>query len=384
VLGEIVFPPAFTIERAKQYIFEELEELAVLASGSSLRWIDEDDRLILRLADRDLTHGPAVDLVPGIREILGSATSASNGSHAHAPSWQTCCLEFARASGWDRPRATEWLQRHLGLRDLGRSVCLTVCHRMDANLAPLVSDLLSADGPGGGATARVTIHGTERNGSAAAIEFVPVPALGGSGRAIPPLPRKGGAGLELELADPRQRERLPADLRAVLPNHGFVNYPEAQAVVRTLVGLSKEFGDRQPVVAVLAVYPAQADLIRRLLRLEPALIGQEVQVDIPAAFRQREADVVLLSLTRSHTHRAVAFGEGPQMLALALTRARAKLIIFGDPGTLVRRSQWEGPLEHLDEDAAARERQLVTRLVHSLQGGGAEPQATPVCQGSGK
>src|SRR5205807_9543078 len=72
VLAEIVFPPSFTIDRAKQYIFQELEELAVQASGSSLCWIDEGDRLVLRLADRDLAHGATIDLVPGIREILGN------------------------------------------------------------------------------------------------------------------------------------------------------------------------------------------------------------------------------------------------------------------------------------------------------------------------
>ena len=126
-------------------------------------------------------------------------------------------------------------------------------------------------------------------------------------------------------------------------------------------------------------------MIRRLLHREPVLaaLGHEVQVGVPSTFRHREAAVVLLSLTRSHTHRAVTFGEGPQMLALAMTRARSKLIVFGDPGTLVRRSQWDGPLDHLDEDAAARERQLIGRLVHCLQSCGPDLQAAPLRQGSG-
>jgi superfamily I DNA and/or RNA helicase len=135
----------------------------------------------------------------------------------------------------------------------------------------------------------------------------------------------------------------------------------------------------------LTLYPAQADLIRRLMHNDPTLtkLGDAIEVTVPAAFRQREAGVVLLSLTRSHTHRAVAFGSGPQALAWAMTRARSRLIIFGDPGTLVRRSQWDGPLEHLDENAAARERQLITRLVHYLEGCGCHLQAAYSRPGSG-
>jgi hypothetical protein len=418
VLAEIVFPPSFSIDRAKHYIFQELEELAVQGSGSSLRWLEQNDRLVLRLADRDLAHGLVIDLMPGIREVLGTKTVEGNGRPIPTAAWQTCCLEFDRAAGWDRKRAGLWVQKHLGLRDLGRTVRLDVCYRMEPALAAFVSESLFVEAADGTATSPfLEFQSVERNGCSAAVEFVPVPELReaagtrerrnaglgdgklgtGTANARPAaLPRRGGAGLEIDLAEPRQRERLPAELRADLPNQGLVNYAEAQAVVRTLASLVKEPGgcarvDKeqrgivQPTVAVLALYPAQAALIRRLMHQNPALaaIGVEVEVGVPTAFRQREAAVVLLSLTRSHTHRAVAFGEGPQVLALAMTRARSRLIVFGDPGTLVRRSQWEGPLEHLHEDDAARERQLIARLVHSLQDGGCQPQAAPVRQGSG-
>jgi hypothetical protein len=457
VLTEIVFPPSFSLDRAKQYIFQELEELAVQPTASSLHWLDQGDRLVLRLADRDLAHGLAIDLVPGIREILGTAARAADGGQGPAATWQTCCLEFDRVAGWDRPRAGEWVREHLGLRDLGRTIRLDVCYRMETRLAAFVADFLSGDAPTREAIAQemgtlslrlgepspFSAQAGEQNGWSAPVEFVPVPALreaagvqerantntaqrkvglSPSSSRPPQLSRgrvtlKGGAGLEIDLAEPRHRERLPAELRSDLPNQGFVNYPEAQAVVRTLADLLPEtrpqerewgavplpsrglsppvvarspdhattWGSTQPAVAILALYPAQAELIRRLLRQDPALAawGDEIEVGIPADFRHREADVVLLSLTRSHTHRAVAFGDGPQMLALAMTRARSKLIIFGDPGTLLRRSQWEGPLEDLNEEAANRERQLISRLAHCLQGQGPQPQATSGRQGSG-
>jgi hypothetical protein len=122
-------------------------------------------------------------------------------------------------------------------------------------------------------------------------------------------------------------------------------------------------------------------MIRRIPSLATADFA--VEVTVPGLYRQREAQVVLVSLTRSHTHRAVAYGENPQLLTLALTRARSKLILVGDPGTLARRSQWEGPLEHLDHLDAARERELVAHLVGYLDGRGPQAHAFHLRQGSG-
>jgi hypothetical protein len=205
------------------------------------------------------------------------------------------------------------------------------------------------------------------------------------------IPAKGGAGLELDLAGARHVDRLPSELRAQLPNRGFVNYIEAQAIVRKLEALAAdpavpadtEAG--RPVLAVVALYASQAELIRRLIQQSRILrsAGRAIEVDVPGGFRHRESAVVLLSLTRSHSHRAVSFGEGPQALTLALTRARARLILFGDPGTLARRSQWEGPLDHLDEAAAGRERKVVAQLLRYLQGQGRHADGFHLCESSG-
>src|SRR5262249_39396141 len=70
-------------------------------------------------------------------------------------------------------------------------------------------------------------------------------------------------------------------------------------------------------------------------------------------------------------------------LVLALTRAAARLLIFGDPGTLARRTQWQGPLDHLDEAASERERDLVCGLVAYLQGHGRQQSAVRVSDGHG-
>jgi hypothetical protein len=420
-LAEVVFPAGMAIGQAKQFIYKELEEVPARALGQSPCWSEEADRLVLRLPEGPGADAVPVLLEPGVRELVGAPAGGkrgvdANGAGAKPAAWLTCALEFDRQSGWHRERAEDWVRRHLGFRDLGRAFALEVPHRMAPDLATFLSDLLFNGSycPADSAwtfPALARNQGRLVNGWHASVEFVAVPPplveapprrpAGPEGKPSGSHPEggpspytrlaKGGAGLELDLADLRHRDRLPTELRADLPAQGLVNYLEAQAVVQALEALTATLAAPEaappcdpPTIAVLALYPTQAELIRRLARRLPraGASGVEIEIDVPGAFRQREFSVVLLSLTRSHTHRAVAFGEGPHALALALTRARSKLLVFGDPGTLMRRSQWEGPLDHLDEAAAARERELVVQLVHYLQGQGPHPGVFRLREGS--
>ena len=61
--------------------------------------------------------------------------------------------------------------------------------------------------------------------------------------------------------------------------------------------------------------------------------------------------------------------------------ARARLILFGDLGTLARRSQWQAPIDHLDEFASAWEHRIISRLVGYLNGQGAPLPRIQLCEG---
>jgi hypothetical protein len=199
------------------------------------------------------------------------------------------------------------------------------------------------------------------------------------------------------MTDARHRERLPAELRADLPKQGFVNYTEAQAIIGALSVFATDTAvlagirdaharhQEQPRIAVFATYPAQAELIRRLLQrvVSGANSKLHLEVGVPQVFLHREVDIALVSLTRSHTHRAVSFSDSPEALALALTRARSRLVLFGDAGTLIRRAQWDGPLDHLDESAARRERALIAQIVRYIQAHGLHSPSSGSRQGSG-
>jgi hypothetical protein len=204
----------------------------------------------------------------------------------------------------------------------------------------------------------------------AAIEFVPVPELRSGakqGAGLANAIRVGGAGLEVDLSDPRQRSRLPPAFTAQLPARGWVNLPEAQALlqfVRKRLACTESVNvpsARPSAMAIVALCPAQARLIRMVAASE--LPDVAVEIDAPGAFREREFDEVFVSLTRSHARLPVSYGEGYPDLALALSRSRSRLVMFGDLGALARRSQWDGPVEQLDDAAARRERRLVERLV---------------------
>lgn len=394
VLAEVVFPATMSIHEAKQYLYRELQEFPVQTSGRSLTWIEDPERLTLRLARTAAAEALPVPLENGVQEWVDRASANRSGEGRPTAVWHTCRIEFARSAGWERRAAETWVRDHLHMCDLGRTALLETPQRMTAALAAVVWDLLFDE-----------LLPWDPVGAAPAFEFVAVPPLLSgkgprSGRETmrrtthhPPrtthhgvsiLPRSG-AGLELDLAAPRQGDRLPSELRARLPRQGFVNYLEAQVVVRRLealaAGRSESIGG---IIAVIALYPAQVELIRRLLQQSTLLRKAPIPiaVDLPGAFAQRECPLVLVSLTRSHAHRAVSFGDSPRALSLALTRARSRLILFGDPGACLCRSQWQGAVDHLDDAAAAREAQIFARLMRYLQGQGRQQRAFHLSEGS--
>lgn len=357
-LAEVVFPPSLSILQAKEFIFKELDELAIQPAGRHGCWIEDAEHFHFHLgAELDGTVIP-VPLEAGVRETVVSQAAV------HA----TCRLEFDKSTGWRREGAEAWLRKRLRLSDSGRAIALTHSYRMQPELAAVLADLLFGE--------RSHHAKTEINGSGRPFVFIPVPSL--RKRTTPNSLPKEGAGLELDLTSTRGGDRLPADLRAGLPGRGLVNYYEAQALVRHLEKLVQDPATvrsappKQAAIGVVALYASQVELIRLLCRRSPILSKSSITLEFgqPSDFCHREFPVVLCSLTRSHGFRAVTLGEDAAALVLALTRARTRLMVFGDPGTLVRRSHWQGRLDHLDEQAALREALCVGHLVHYLQGQG--------------
>lgn len=110
-LAQVVFPGSMGLSTAKQFIYRELQEVAVERPDPRTRWEEGEDAIVLHLGLFPVCSGVAVELDRGVREILFDETDPS----------PTCRVEFAKAEGWTLAQAHEWVRRYLDLRDVGRT-----------------------------------------------------------------------------------------------------------------------------------------------------------------------------------------------------------------------------------------------------------------------
>ena len=347
-LAQVIFAPHFTYEDAFAFMVREVQEFPLEPLGQCGWWSEEPTRFCRHLGPNAAPIHTWLSIEPGLR--LGSVANGEGDATRIA------CIEFDKAAGWDRVKAETWLHRHRPIRDHERTIFLQTPYRFESPLAKVVGAVVRASD-------WLTSALPEIPGGVRTFEFIAVPPL-----SKPDWPREG-AGLELDLSASRHADRLPAGLRQGLPARGFVNYLEAQALVRRLEAWAPKDGAPTSRVAVLALYEGQVELLRRLIEQSELLRSRTfaLEVALPSRLHQRECDVVFLSLTRSHAHRCVAFGEDVKELPLALTRSRSALYVFGDPGSLCKRTSWHGPLEQLDASSAHQELLRLSRLLAYLQ-----------------
>lgn len=104
--------------------------------------------------------------------------------------------------------------------------------------------------------------------------------------------------------------------------------PEEAELVGRLADNLRWAGIDERDIGVISPYADQADLIDRQLEAE----GLEVHtVD---GFQGREKEAIVISLVRSNDRGEVGFLRDVRRLNVALTRARRKLVVVGDSGTV--------------------------------------------------
>jgi superfamily I DNA and/or RNA helicase len=104
-------------------------------------------------------------------------------------------------------------------------------------------------------------------------------------------------------------------------------------------------------VAVISPYEAQVQRIRQLLRDE---VEGGLEVDTVDGFQGREKEAVVVSLVRSNDAGEVGFLADVRRMNVALTRARAKLVVVGDGATVSRHPFYERFLRHAEAAGAWR------------------------------
>lgn len=116
---------------------------------------------------------------------------------------------------------------------------------------------------------------------------------------------------------------------------GFVNVVEASVIRNLLARLnftcSMAYEPTPMTVAVLSGYVGQKEQLMRTLGTSlPEWTRLQVEVATIDAYQGREADVVLLSVTRSNEMKKLGFLRSRNRINVALSRARDGLVIVGD------------------------------------------------------
>lgn len=106
-------------------------------------------------------------------------------------------------------------------------------------------------------------------------------------------------------------------------------------------------------IGLIAPYGAQVRLIRRLVFESydfPNLrsLGDLITIDTVDGFQGQERDLMLISLTRSNDQGVIGFLSEERRMNVALTRAKRKLVLIGDSGTLAAHSFFDSLLGYVE------------------------------------
>lgn len=98
-------------------------------------------------------------------------------------------------------------------------------------------------------------------------------------------------------------------------------------------------------IGVIALYKAQAHLLRSRIDEECGVDDGAILVSTVDAFQGGERDIILISCARTST---VGFTDNAERLNVALTRARHHLIIIGNAVALQVSKTWAAVIQHKD------------------------------------
>lgn len=141
----------------------------------------------------------------------------------------------------------------------------------------------------------------------------------------------------------------------VAATFGRINRVEAAQTLDILKEYFTKIGkqrvlDERIDVGVISPYRAQVQYLRRLIKMRPFFKPYRhlISVNTVDGFQGQERDVILISLVRSNAEGQIGFLRDLRRMNVAITRARMKLIILGDPDTLTRHPFYRKLYEYIN------------------------------------
>ena len=108
-----------------------------------------------------------------------------------------------------------------------------------------------------------------------------------------------------------------------------------------------------PTVGIISPYKEQVNYITQSLRDDERLADiKEIEVNTIDGFQGQECDVIYISLVRSNERAEIGFLSDFRRMNVALTRARKKLIVVGDSGTLGSHRFYQTFIEYCEANDA--------------------------------
>ncbi len=156
----------------------------------------------------------------------------------------------------------------------------------------------------------------------------------------------------------KDEEKLKIDFteQFIGENHGRINKAEAELVLSTLNNYINKIGKERFLaerldVGIISPYKVQTQYLRQQIRKREEFrpFRQVISVNTVDGFQGQERDIIIISLVRSNDNGQIGFLSDLRRMNVAMTRARMKLIIFGDKATLQHHTFYRKLIQYVDE-----------------------------------
>ena len=155
----------------------------------------------------------------------------------------------------------------------------------------------------------------------------------------------------------QEEEKLNIDFteQFIGENHGRINKAEAELVLSTLKNYIDKIGGERFLserldVGIISPYKVQTQYLRQQIRKREEFrpFRQVISVNTVDGFQGQERDIILISLVRSNENGQIGFLSDLRRMNVAMTRARMKLMIFGDKETLLHHAFYRKLIQYVE------------------------------------
>lgn len=136
------------------------------------------------------------------------------------------------------------------------------------------------------------------------------------------------------------------------PEEGAFLYRHFRQLVQTLMPVYTP--ENFPSTGIISPYRRQVEWLQDTLVSQPLLKPylSSITVNTIDSFQGQERDIIYISLTRSNTENRIGFLTDIRRMNVAMTRARKKLVVIGDSGTLSQYPFYADFIAYAEEQGA--------------------------------